>query len=106
MMDNKFKEIMVGYADSYTRDTYKFYNPKTKRVIMTRDVQWDNWNITDPAETLKVFCEENKEYLVPGIEEDIIYTSELEDKMPVHVIPDEGEIVSSNEIYENSSELT
>ena len=41
--------------------------------------------MTDPAETLKMFREANKEYLVPGIEEDRIPTSELEDNMPVHI---------------------
>ena len=86
---------MVGYADNHMRDTYKLYNPETKRVIITRDVKWVDWKMTDPADTLKMFCEANKEYLVPGIEEDIIPTSEPEKNMPVNVIPDEGEIVRS-----------
>ena len=37
---------------------------------------------------------------------DLIATSKPEEKMPVHVIPDEGERVSPNEISEKSSELT
>ena len=94
-MDKTFKEIMVGYSDNHMRDTYKLYNPETKRVIITRDVKWVDWKMTDPADTLKMFCEANKEYLVPGIEEDIIPTSEPEKNMPVNVIPDEGEIVRS-----------
>ena len=44
--------------------------------------------------------------MVPGIEEDIIPTSEPEYKMPVHVIPDEGEIVRPNGISEKLSEIT
>ena len=43
---------------------------------------------------------------MPGIEEDVISTSKPEENIPVHVIPDEGERVSPNEIYEKSSELT
>ena len=43
------------------------YNP-TKRVIMTRDVKSADWKNTDPVETLKMFREAEKEYLVPGIE--------------------------------------
>ena len=73
---------------------------------MTRDIKWADWKINDPAETLKMIHKANKEYLVPGIEEDIIPISEPEDKMPVHVIPDEGERVRLNGISENSSELT
>ena len=42
---------------------------------MNRDVKWADWKITNPADTLKMFCEADKEYLVPGIEEDVIYTS-------------------------------
>ena len=59
---------MVGYAENHMRDMYKLYNPGTKRFIMTRYVNWADWKITDPAETLKIFREAHKEYLVPGIE--------------------------------------
>ena len=55
---------------------------------MTRDVKWANWKMNDPEETLNMFREENKEYLVPGIEEDNICTTKPEEKMPVHVITD------------------
>ena len=48
------------------------YNPETKRFIITQDVKWADLKMTDTAETLKMFREENKEDLVPGIEEDII----------------------------------
>ena len=36
---------------------------------MTRDVKWADWKNTNPADTLKMFYEAEKEYLVPGIEE-------------------------------------
>ena len=81
---------MVGYADNHMRDTYKLYNPETKRLIMTGGVKWVDWENTDLAETPKIFREAHKEYLLPGIEEDIFLTSEPEEDMPVHVIPDEG----------------
>ena len=67
--------IIVGYVDNHTRDMYKLYNPETKRVITTRDVKWADLKNTNPAETLEMFREAEKEYLVPGIEEDVIYTS-------------------------------
>ena len=73
---------------------------------MTRDVKWAYWKITNPAEIPKMFHKTNKEDLVPGIKEEIIPTSEPEENIPVHVIPDEGETVRLNKIYEKSSELT
>ena len=75
MIGKKIKAIMVGYADNHTRDTYKLYKPETKRVIMTRDVKWADWKMNDSAKTLKMFRKSDKEDLVPGIEEDIITTS-------------------------------
>ena len=43
--DKTFKAIMVGYANNHTRDTYKFYNPETKIVIMARDVKRADWKL-------------------------------------------------------------
>ena len=88
MTDKTFKTIIIRYAENHKRDTYKLYNPGTKRVIMTRYVKWTDWKITNPAETLKMFREAHKEYLVPGIEEDTLPTSEPGEKMPVHIILD------------------
>ena len=73
---------------------------------MTRDVKWADWKMTNTAETLKIFREVNREYLVPGIEKYIITTSKPEYKMPMNVIHDEGERVRPNKIYEKSSEFT
>ena len=97
---------MVENADNHTRDTYKLYNPETKRVIINRDVKWEDCKLTDPAENLKMFCEEEKEDLVPGIEKDIIPASKTVQNMPVHEIPDEGVRVRLNKVSENSSDLT
>ena len=96
---------MVGYTNNHKRDTNKFYNPDTKRVITTRYVRWDDWKMTHPAETLKMFRKAHKEDLVIGIEEDIIPVSETEDNMPVHVISDEGEIVRLDEMLRSHQSL-
>ena len=53
--DKTFKEIMVGYAENHTGDTYELTNPETKRVVMTRDMKWADWNITDLEDILEVF---------------------------------------------------
>ena len=62
MVDKIFKAIMIGYEDNHMRDTYKLYNPDTKRTIMTRDVKWADWKIIDPVETFKIFRKASKEY--------------------------------------------
>ena len=67
---------------------------------------WDDWKKFDSAKTLKMLREAEKDYLVPGIEEDVIPTSKIEENIPVHVIPDEGERVRPNEISDKSSDLT
>ena len=87
---------MLGYAENHTKDMYKFYNTETKRVIMTWDVKWTDWKMTDPSETLKMFRDAHEEYLVPGIEKDKITTLESEDNISVHVILDDGESVRLN----------
>ena len=68
MKDKMYKAIMVGYADNHIRYTYKFYNPETKRFIMTRDSKWVDRKMTDPAETMKMFRDSHKEDLVLRIE--------------------------------------
>jgi hypothetical protein len=41
MSEKGFTAIMVGYAANSGSGTYRLYNPKTKRVIQSRDVKWD-----------------------------------------------------------------
>ena len=69
---------------------YKLNNLETKRVILTRDIKWAEWKMTDPEKTMKMFHDSNKYYLVPGIEEYNTPMSYLEDILPVHAIPDDG----------------
>ena len=75
MTEKMFKSTMLGYANNHTRYTYKLYNPDTKRVIMTRGVKCSYWKMTDPLETLKMFCKAHEEDLVPGIDKYKITTS-------------------------------
>ena len=34
---------MIGYAKGHSGDTYRMYNPITKKVIMSRDIKWADW---------------------------------------------------------------
>jgi len=35
---------MEGYAEDHNGDVYKMFNPETKKVILSRDVVWGEWN--------------------------------------------------------------
>ncbi|CAJ1943898.1 unnamed protein product [Cylindrotheca closterium] len=39
--------MFVGYADNSSGDTYKFYDPKTKRISSSQDVSWLNKSYGD-----------------------------------------------------------
>ncbi len=32
---------MVGPAESHVNDCYRLYNPETQRIILSRDILWD-----------------------------------------------------------------
>jgi transcriptional regulator CtsR len=38
----------MGYADMHSPHTYRFYNPITRNIILSRNVRWDAWNIVSP----------------------------------------------------------
>ena len=46
--------IMVGYADNHSPDTYLMYNPKTRYVIMSRDIRWADFNRPQPHDGLNM----------------------------------------------------
>ena len=73
---------------------YKLYNPETKRVIISIDIKWSEWENNVPEETINMFRNLNENYIVRYIEEVIDQyitpMSDPEDPIPVHVIPDEG----------------
>ena len=71
-------------------DTYKLYIPETKIVLMTRDVKWADCKMTNPDDALNMFRKALKEYFIPGIEKDIISTSESGNRMPLYVLTDDG----------------
>jgi len=43
-----FKCLFVGYALNHSAHTYKMFNPVTNKIILTRDIKWDEWDIVDP----------------------------------------------------------
>jgi hypothetical protein len=49
------KMIMVGYAADSSADTYRMFNPNTKKIIRSRDVKWLDWKIIDPKCDMSIF---------------------------------------------------
>jgi hypothetical protein len=43
----------VGYAFNCRAHTYRMYNPKTRHIILSKDVRCDKWNTKDPKATLR-----------------------------------------------------
>ena len=43
--------FMVGYAADHSPDTYRMFNPATRKVILTRDVKWTQAHLQDQKST-------------------------------------------------------
>jgi len=57
------KGVMVGYAESSSRDTYRMWNPDTNNIIETRDVKWAFWHghhTYDPTASIDGFVSPKK----------------------------------------------
>jgi len=40
LSDRGMKAIFVGYADKHAGNVYRFINPNTNKIILSRDVKW------------------------------------------------------------------
>ena len=94
---NKWSEksqkcVFVGMAKNHAADTYRMYNPATRKVIESRDVKWDDWKRLDPKRDMDIYNKISTELQEkPGIDdkEEIIVTLEDPQEPPPHVIPDD-----------------
>ena len=89
--ERAIKAIMVVYAKSHSGDTYRMFNPATKRIILSRDVKWAEWKRTDPKSNMDVFVKYDSTDIVPGIDEVVVEIAKLPeiDKATIHLIPDD-----------------
>ena len=52
------KCVCMGYADDHSSDTYRFYNPVTNKILLSRDVTWAEWHGSQQIPTsLKMFAQ-------------------------------------------------
>ena len=40
LKDKGIKIIFLGYARDHSKDVFRFFNPTTRRVVLSRDVTW------------------------------------------------------------------
>jgi hypothetical protein len=52
------KMIRVGYAADSLADTYRMFNPKTSRVVQSRDVKWLEWETLDLKQDMSIFSKQ------------------------------------------------
>jgi len=71
------KCTMIGYARDHTGDTYRMYNPVTRRVIQTREIRWDDWTTPTPANGIP----KDKS----GIDEDFFAEFDLDEVVQVRI---------------------
>ncbi len=36
--------VMIGYSLNHMGDTYRMFNPSTRKIIQTRDIRWADWH--------------------------------------------------------------
>ena len=61
-MDKRgFTIMMVGYAMNHGAGTYRVFNPKTNRIIFSRDVTWDDFKPKSLNDALDVYSESEED---------------------------------------------
>ena len=98
--ERAIKCIFVGYGSNHSGDTYRMYNPETKRTVLTRDVKWAEFKKIDPKDNMDAFIKYDSTDIIPGIDELVIEVKQVEDidKAEIHVIPDDEKYKNINVI--------
>jgi hypothetical protein len=81
------KYIMVGCSKNHSSDTYQMYNPVTKAISETRDINtWAEWNRIDPKSDMSIFNKEPDLLIEPmGLDITEPFEPPVSD---THLIPD------------------
>ena len=53
--------MMVGYAMNHGSGTYRVFNPKTNRIIFSRDITWDEFKPKALNDAREVFDDEESD---------------------------------------------
>ena len=61
MSPKGLKVIFIGYPEDHAGDTYRLYNPLTRKCLMSRNVTWMEWHGRQTAQDdMPLFSELNK----------------------------------------------
>jgi len=68
------KGVFVGYADNHPPDTFRFYDPKTDKIFLSRDIaKWTVWHgIITGTDDLSLFDEIKHQHESTTIPEEIL----------------------------------
>ena len=85
---------MIGYADNHAGDTYRMYDPATKKVLDTRDLTWADWHGLTPVTNMSTF-----NHIAPvtttediGFDDEFSRVTLTNDTPPPTIIPDDDPI--------------
>ena len=53
--------MMVGYAANHASDTYRVFNPKTNRIVFSRDITWDSFKSKKLDDMLDVYSNDDSD---------------------------------------------
>ena len=67
LQDKSEPMIMEGYAKEYPTGTYRFWNPKTKRIIVSDSVQWSEFKRWQVNQEMKGIFEKVKNHNSAGL---------------------------------------
>ena len=98
--------MFVGYATEHSGDTYRMYDPKTKCILISRDVIWLKWMYFEQPPTARemtiepimfdVVREGEQQHLPEEMDEDCDVTEESEGIEAQSQEDGEGESVSDD----------
>ena len=103
--------LFVGYAENHAGDTYRMFNPATKKILISRDVRWlnkiygkwakENSSQIDPED---IIPDEPKSENIEKIDEDKSETGREETTKPTLEVETASESVSHDETAEGNNE--
>ena len=88
------KMIVVGFAKNHSPDTYRMYNPTTRHIISTRDVEWLEWKPLNPKRDLSIFNQHPEFEPTSGLD-DKEFPQSTAPSNQLHIIPDDTDTTPS-----------
>ncbi len=106
LQPKSIKMVCIGYADDHAGDVYRMYNPKSGRVIATRDITWADWHGFQAVPmALKMFVAGKVDEKDNHIGEEIPPATTPTTNHDLHVIPDDDDKDSLVEAWRKEDQV-